>query len=127
MATDRKSKQMLWQQDRSRGDSHASVASQAVDAVLYGVARDGTVRADHEMQGPERDTTEGVNLDTTASADVYIAGPKGPYLHDTERGLYGPEEPPETRQIRSDIRIFFTTALAFVVLMITIYLHITEG
>jgi len=79
------------------------------------------------MHGPERDTTEGGKRDTAASADVYSAGPKGPYLHDTERDLYGPDEPPETRQIRSDIRIFFTTALAFVVLMITIYFHITEG
>ncbi|MFU8863365.1 MAG: hypothetical protein ACNA7O_05580 [Rhodobacterales bacterium] len=118
---------MLRQRDRSRSGLHAPVASQAVDAALYGVARDGTARADFDLHGVGRDTTEVGNFDANVSADVYVAGPKGPYLHDTERGLYGPDEPPETRQIRSDIRIFFTTALAFVVLMITIYFHITEG
>ncbi|MFN7004195.1 MAG: hypothetical protein ACK4NW_12295 [Roseinatronobacter sp.] len=87
----------------------------------------GDGQAEQALRGSEHDASDRGNVDTNPPSDVYSAGAKGPYLHDTERELYGPDEPPETRQTRSDMRIFFTTALAFIVLLVTIYLHLTEG
>jgi len=93
-------------------------APQADDAAGMAAARPPHAPAAADLGSSESDAPN-------SPCDVYAERGQGPYLCDTDRELYEQDEPLATRQVRSDMRIFFTTALAFVVLVVTIYFHVT--
>lgn len=112
----------LLRRDHPRVGLWSPVAMPAHDAAHTGVA------GEHQDL-PRRDPGAAVDGGDGANPpfDIYAAGAKGPYLRDTDRESNERGAPPETAPIRSDIRILFTTALAVVVLMVTVYFHLTDG
>lgn len=111
----------LYRQDTPRGGLHPRLSLRTDDAEVENFGDENQFRL-----SPKRSPDENGGVDASPHSNIYVARDKGPYLRDMNREMRR-DNLRSCQRAKSNATILFTTGLAIVVLLVTIFFHVSEG